>query len=193
VSATERGAGHRVAPGVTDAEALLRRALDLVAGARPMPLSASVMVNRDEVAELLEQAVGRLPDELRAARWLLKERDEFLDRMQAEGEEILDSARVRAERMVQRAEVVRTAQQTARRTVEVAAAEARRLTHEAEDYCDQRLAEFEVVLDRLQRSVQAGRAKLQSTPSGCERDDAAGAVPMPGERDEGFFDQDRER
>ena len=48
-----------------------------------MPLSASVMINRDEVLELLEEAIERLPDELRAARWLLKEREDFLARRAA--------------------------------------------------------------------------------------------------------------
>ena len=61
-------------PAHRDAELLVKRALDTVNSARPMPLSASVMINRDEVAELLEEAIARLPEELRAARWLLKER-----------------------------------------------------------------------------------------------------------------------
>ena len=43
-----------------------------------MPLSASVMINKEEVLDLLGEAIERLPDELRAARWLLKEREEFL-------------------------------------------------------------------------------------------------------------------
>ncbi len=146
-----------------DVETLLSRVADLVGNARPMPLSASVMVNRDEVLELVEEAVARLPEELRAARWLLRERQEFLAKVQREGDEILESARVRAERMVQRTEVVRSAQQEARRTIDEADAEARRLRHEAEDFCDQRLAQFEIVLDRTTKTVQAGRARLQAS------------------------------
>jgi F0F1-type ATP synthase membrane subunit b/b' len=139
---------HISSTPAVDAETLLRRVLDLIGSARPMPLSSSVMINRDEVVELIEEGLERLPDELRAARWLLKEREEFLAKVQREGDEILEAARVRAERMVQRTEVVRTAEHTARHLVEAAEAEARRLRHEAEDYCDQRLAQFEIVLDR---------------------------------------------
>lgn len=149
--------------GPTDVETLLRRVVDLVGNARPMPLSASVMINRDEVLELVEEATERLPDELRQARWLLRERDEFLAKVQRQGDDILDQARVQAERMVQRTEVVRAAQHTARRTVEEAEAESRRLRHEAEDYCDQKLAQFEIVLDRTMKTVQAGRSRLQGT------------------------------
>lgn len=168
---------------VTDVETLLHRVADLIGNARPMPLSASVMINRDEVLELVEEALSRLPEELRAARWLLREREEFLAKVQREGDDILDAARVRAERMVQRTEVVRNAQHAARQVMEDAEAEARRLKHEAEDFCDQKLAQFEIVLDRTLRTVQAGRSRLQvSLPEEEEEGPAAGEPE--------FFDQD---
>ena len=168
----------------SDVETLLHRLADIIGNARPMPLSASVMVNRDELLELVDEALGRLPVELREARWLLKEREEFLAKAQREADDILDAARVQAERMVQRTEVVRTAQHTARSLVDEAEAEARRLRHEAEDYCDQKLAQFEIVLDRTIKTVQAGRSRLSVA---VERDDEP-AAPAPG--DDGFFDQD---
>ncbi|MGH9121887.1 MAG: hypothetical protein ACRDYC_08060, partial [Acidimicrobiales bacterium] len=65
------------------------------------------------------------------------------------------------------------------------------------DYCDQKLASFEIVLERTIRTVAAGRQKLSATP--------AVIVPGPGEdffsatssndetltSQELFFDQDR--
>ncbi|MGE3621233.1 MAG: hypothetical protein AB7L84_12300, partial [Acidimicrobiia bacterium] len=54
-----------------DVEQLMRRVHDLVGSARPMPLSTSVMVNRDELRVLLDEAIQRLPEERRAARGLL--------------------------------------------------------------------------------------------------------------------------
>jgi F0F1-type ATP synthase membrane subunit b/b' len=168
----------------TDVETLLHRVADLIGNARPMPLSASVMINRDEVLELVEEALSRLPEELRAARWLLREREEFLAKVQREGNDILDAARVRAERMVQRTEVVRNAQHTARQVIDDAEGEARRLRHEAEDFCDQKLAQFEIVLDRTIRTVQAGRSRLQAAlPEEEEERPTGGGEPA-------FFDQD---
>jgi hypothetical protein len=160
VARTPRRQGDRT----HDAEALLKRVLDTVAGARPMPLSSSVMINRDEVVEMLEEAIARFPDELRAARWLLKEREEFLAKVRREGEDILDQARARAERMVQRTEVVKAADARARQIVDRAEDQARRMRLECEDFCDQKLASFEIVLERTQKLVAAGRAKLQGNP-----------------------------
>ncbi len=155
---------QRAAGEEHDAEALIRSALDLVQTAKAMPLSASVLVSREELAELLQAALDRMPDELRQARWLLKERDEFLAEKSREADNLLEEVRVQAERMVQRTEIVRQANHVAQRILDDANEEARRLRHEAEDYADQKLASFEIVLDRTMKTVQAGREKLQVTP-----------------------------
>ena len=144
-----------------ETEEILLQLHDIVDAARPVPLSASSMISKEEVLELIDEALARLPEELRAARWLLKEREEYLARVRHEGDEILDQARNRAERMVQRTEVVKAAENRAYQIMDTAEAEARRLRHEVEDFCDQKLASFEIVLDRTMKLVASGRQKLQ--------------------------------
>ena len=147
-----------------EVERLLQTLIDLVEAARPVPLSASSMINKDEVLGILKDISLRLPDEIRAARWLLKQREDFLARTQREGDELMDLARARAGQMVQRSEVVKAAEVHARRVVEAAEDEARRLKLETEDYCDQRLASFEALLSKTIRIVSDGRTKLQGDP-----------------------------
>ena len=180
--------GEHPVPRLSDSEALLRRVADIISSAKTMPLSSSAMINRDEILELLEEANNRLPEELRAARWLLRERDEFLAKTRREGDDILDAARAQAERMVQRTEVVRAAEHRARQVVTSAEDESRRLRHEVEDYCDQKLAQFEVVLDKVLRTVQAGRERLAPTglPEPEEHEAEAAAA-----HEAVFFDQDQ--
>ena len=184
-----------------DAESLIRGALDLVQTAKAMPLSASVLVSREELAELLQAALDRMPDELRQARWLLKERDEFLAEKGREADALLEEVRVQAERMVQRTEIVRQANHVAQRILDDANEEARRMRHEAEDYADQKLASFEIVLDRTMKTVQAGREKLQVTPIpnvDIGEGGLTSLAPTPStngagariDEPEGFFDQD---
>ncbi len=173
-------------PG-TPVEALLRRLHETVNTARPMPLSTSVMVNRDDLLDLIDDAIEQLPDELRAARWLLKERDEYLAKVRREGEEILEIARARAERMVQRTEVVKVSEARARTIMGDAADEASRLKNECEDYCDQKLGSFEIVLQRTMKMVAAGRTKLQGSLATGE---APAIGPRHDDADDAVFDQD---
>jgi cell division septum initiation protein DivIVA len=173
-------------PEPDDSEALLRRAIDTIATARTMPLSSSPMINREEIIELLEDALHRMPDEVRQARWMLKERQDFIDKTKREAEDILDAARAQAERMVQRTEVVRAAELRARKVVEAAENEARRMKLEVEDFCDQRLASFEIVLEKTLKTVAVGREKL----SGRIHDTRPPTPPEP-EIASNFFDQDQ--
>jgi vacuolar-type H+-ATPase subunit H len=172
---------------------LLDRVAELIEQARPMPLSTSVVINKEETLELLEEARDRLPEELRAARWLLKEREEFLTRVQREGDDILDEARGQAEGMVQRTEVVKAAEQRARQVVDDAEAQARQVRHQVEDFCDQKLAGFQSALDKIGTAVEAGREKLQATlPAEGPDDDLSDVEGFSPEVDQGsgFFDQD---
>ena len=146
-----------------------------MAAAKSMPLSSSVMVSREEVSSLVQSALECLPDELRQARWLLREREEFMAERNRDAEALMDEVRAQAEHMVQRTEIVRQANSVAQRILDDANEEARALRHQAEDFVDTKLAGMEIVLDRLTRTVQAGRAKL-AAPSldTTVADDAAG-------------------
>jgi hypothetical protein len=177
-----------------EVERLLRQVIDLIEAARPVPLSASSMINKDEVLSMLNDLAMRFPDELRAARWLLKEREDFLARVRREGDELMEMARARAEHMVQRTEVVKSAEARARAIVERAEADARRLKLESEDYCDQKLGSFEAVLERTLRVVADGRARLQGDPLSelaAAHGTVADAVPEDDpDLGPGFYDQD---
>jgi len=174
-----------------DTEVLLHRALDQVNAAPKMPLSSTVRLEKDDMVALLDEAVARLPDELRQARWLLKEREEHLAKVQREADDILAAARERAERIVQRTELVREAQRLSRRILEDANEESRRLKHEAEDYCDQKLARFEIELDRVMKTVQAGREKLKVAPLSTPVAESVGIADAALDSGEVFFDQDQ--
>ena len=176
-----------VEPQMGDAEMLLNRAVDIIAGAPNMPLSSTPRIDRDEIIEILQDALARLPEELRQARWMIKEKQEFVAKARREADEVLDAARVQAERMVQRTEVVRQAESRARTVLENAEADARRLRMEMEDFLDQRLGSFEILLDRLMKTVATGRQRLaignQQEPE-PQPTDPSGEI-------QGFFDQDR--
>jgi hypothetical protein len=172
---------------VGDAETLLRRAIDIIATAPTMPLSSSPRIDRDEIIELLEESLHRIPEELRQARWMLKERQEFVSKTRREADELLEAARVRAERMVQRTEVVRAAEQRARNVMETAETDSRRLRHETEDFLDQRLGSFEILLDKLSKTVTSGRQRLAI---GGERDETAAVEVEEDPTTAAFFDQD---
>jgi vacuolar-type H+-ATPase subunit H len=140
--------------GVLDALA------EAIGAARAMPMSASVLVSRAELLDLVDQARAALPSQLGRADQVLAEADEARSRARADAEEILADARRRAAALVEQESVVAQAQERAAQILRDAEEQARVMRHDADDYCDRRLADFEIDLGKVLSQVQAGRAKL---------------------------------
>ncbi|MEM7341302.1 MAG: hypothetical protein AAF467_21785 [Actinomycetota bacterium] len=156
---------------VPEVEALLEEAIEMLAEARPLPMSTTVKVARDDLLHVLEQAQERLPEEVRAARWLLKEREDFIAKARLEHQALIDEGRAQVSRMVERQQVVKEAESRARQILDEAKAEANTMKREAEEYCDRKLARFEAVLLKTTETVQRGRERLVGMT------DVAGARP----------------
>lgn len=145
---------------VPEVEGLLEEAIEILAEARPLPMSTTVKVARDDLLHLLEQALEQLPEEVRAARWLLKEREDFVAKARQEQQALIDEGRAQVSRMVERQQVVREAEARARKILDEARTEANTMRRQVEEYCDRRLARFEAVLIRTTETIQKGREKL---------------------------------
>ncbi|MGC2485241.1 MAG: hypothetical protein WA359_03240 [Acidimicrobiales bacterium] len=182
-----------------DLEADLRDLIDIVANAKQMPLSNSALVPRDEVLALVEQALHSLPDEIREARWALRDREELMAAEVKKAEQLMDQVRAEAARMVDKTEIVRQSRLQAEQIVSDAHTRARQMINEAEDFIDGKLGGFEIVLDRLLKTAHSGRERLsaQGLPSSMlspePRADeflAQAPGPAPEAEDGSFFDQD---
>ena len=144
-----------------DAQAKLDEIVGMVESAKSMPLSASVLVNKAEMLTLLDELRTTLPEELREAQWVIKDRDEVIDQGRKEAERIIADARTEQARLVSRTEVMQSATKEAERVLDEAKENARQMRLEVEDYVDAKLANFEVVLHKTLGAVERGRDKLR--------------------------------
>jgi len=143
-----------------DVQRKLDALAELIEQARAMPMSASAIVNRAEVLELIDDIRDTLPPALADAELLLARRDQVVVDGRAEAERIIDSAYAEQGRLVSETEVHRQAVIEGERIVHEAQLTADRTQHEVDDYVDARLANFEVVLQKTLGTVARGRAKL---------------------------------
>lgn len=150
-----------------------------------MPLSSSVLVPRDEILSLLDSALDAMPRELKDAQWMLKERQEFLDRVNLEADQILDRARATAESFVAKTEVVRQANAQAANIIQDAKEAASKMRYEAEAYADEKLGNFEITLEQTLKTVKTGRERLAAGTG--PRDSGHSAIRQAAE--DAFFDQ----
>jgi len=160
---------------VEQSQADVRAALDQliveVEAAKNVPLSNSVMLPREEFIErmrsirtsvdrLMGEAVDGLPEELRAARWMVREREAYIARTNESAREMIAKAKQRSEDLVSESYIVAEAVEEANTLVRNAEKQAERIRLEAEDGAERSLSEAEAVLGELLRYVQESRAAL---------------------------------
>jgi F0F1-type ATP synthase membrane subunit b/b' len=136
-------------------------------------------MNRDEVLELIEQMKESLPDEIKQARWIVKDREELLAKARRDAEAMVEQAREEQLRLASHEAVVQRANEESERIQQEAADDARRLRLEAEDYVDAKLAQLESALQRILEDVMGTNQQLTRTIDQVQagREKLRGAVP----------------
>ena len=152
-----------------DVLVLIDKLDDMIHNAKPIPLTDNVRVDKEEIYDLLDQMRATIPEEIKQARWIVKERQEMLEEAEKEANRILEDARDRAQALANETEVVRLAEAQAADIMDKARTQERETRLGAEDYADEMLANLEVNLGKLLTAVQRGRDRLQGKVGGAQR------------------------
>ena len=144
-----------------DVLVLIDKLDDTIHNAKPVPLTDQVRVDKEEVYDILDQMRATIPEEIKQARWIVKERQEMLAEAKREAERIIREAREEQIRLISEEEIVKQAERQADEIIEDARAREREIRLGAEDYADDILNTLEVNLTKFIAAVQRGRDRLQ--------------------------------
>lgn len=135
-------------------------AITMVKEARGVPLSASCVVHRGEMLEVLNQVKVAFPADLDRAQEILRQQDQILDEARAAADQLIALAREEAATLISQTEIVASARKESQRILDEVEDEARQQRAEIDSYIDSRLATLEVVLNKTLDVVSRGRDKL---------------------------------
>src|SRR4051794_17306796 len=96
-----------------DVLVLIDKLDDLVHNAKPVPLTDQVRVDKEEIYDILDQMRATIPEEIKQARWIVKERQEMLAEAKREAERIIREAREEQIRLIGEEEIVKQAERQA--------------------------------------------------------------------------------
>jgi len=135
-------------------------AITMVKEARGVPLSASCVVHRGEMIDVLNQVKVAFPADLDRAQEILRQQDQILDEARAAADQLIALAREEAATLISQTEIVASARKESQRILDEVEDEARQQRAEIDSYIDSRLATLEVVLNKTLDVVNRGRDKL---------------------------------
>ena len=139
----------------------LNTAITMIEEARGVPLSASCVVHRGEMLEILQSARDFLPVDFLTAESILQDRDQIIDEGRSSAEAMIATTREDVSRMIEQTSIVQAARDEAQRILVDARAVAEEERHEVEAYIDARLATLEVILNKTLDAVARGRERLE--------------------------------
>ena len=145
---------------VGELQDLVEELILTVEQARSVPLSGNASIDRNEMTDRLRHMREQLPEELRTARWMVREREAFIQQTNEEAAELLRRAKNKAAQMVSESQVMTEAVEEANILVRNSETESRQIRLEAEDLVESSYEQIETLLSNLVERVRDRRAEL---------------------------------
>jgi cell division septum initiation protein DivIVA len=133
---------------------------DTINGAKSGLIGSQVKVDKAQAYAILDQMRSTIPEEIKQARWINKERHEMLEEAKRESARILEAAQEERDRLCDPDEIQKLAERRAEKILEDARATERQIRLGAEDFADGILGSLESNLERFTAAIQRGRDRL---------------------------------
>ena len=165
--AMAEGTGPPVeADGTVDFLYLVDRLEELVGVGKRVPFSGRVMVEEEEFLGLVDQLRVTVPNEIKQAQRIIREREAIIGRAQEEAAKILEVARQQAEYIVSQQGVLNEARQRGEDLLREVEAEHRRSMGQIDAYA---LQQFGKVEEALQDGLNIIMEAIRETASSIEQ------------------------
>ena len=145
-----------------DLQYLIDRLETMVTGAKRMPITGKLMLDEQELADLIDQMRTVLPEEVRSARKVLRERDSIISEAQQQADDILKTAHEQAEMLLDQQGLMAEAQARAKQFMEEVEADAQERINGADEYARQVLTQLRDQLSRHLSTIEKGLDSLDS-------------------------------
>jgi vacuolar-type H+-ATPase subunit H len=119
-----------------------------------------VLLDQEELAEIIEKIRTGLPEEIREAEWVTREKDRHLGQAQDEANRIIREAEGYAARLVREDRITSQAEEQAHQILERTYQEAEKIKADANRYAAQVLRKLEENLEKALAIAQQGQADL---------------------------------
>jgi cell division septum initiation protein DivIVA len=123
-------------------------------------IAGKVVIDHEELDELINKIQIALPEEIKQAEWVSREKERYLQQAHEEGKKIIKEAETYAEELVQQDPILAKAEAEAERIINEAKQNAEEIESEAKDYAHRVFERLEDSLERTLKVVHQGREAL---------------------------------
>ncbi len=125
-----------------------------------IPLTGRLVVSEQEAFEIVDRLRQSIPEALRVAQKITRERDKLLQQAREEGDQLVIESRAYAEKMTRESSILQKAQEESDRVLEEARRVGREIRLGARDYADEIMERLEGNILKALAIVRQGRQEL---------------------------------
>lgn len=140
---------------------LLENLEELLESGTKVPFSSKVLVDKEELAEILENIRLKLPDELKQAKWVKEERQRIIMDAQKEADSIIKDTETRIISLVNDHEITKHALTQKEEIIESADKVAREISVGTREYADALLERLEEIMQETLAVIRNNRKELK--------------------------------
>lgn len=135
---------------------LLNNLKNLIEKGKPVPFSNMVMVDEKKLISIIEEIEKNFPYEFEKAKSVLKEKEEIITEARERAKKIIEGAEEDKRRLIYESEIVIKAKEEADEIIKKAEKEAEKIKKEGEEFVKDLLSKIDNYLIRARKIIEEG-------------------------------------
>jgi len=141
---------------------LLKDLESLLSEAKDLPVVNKAMIDKNQVADLIDDIRKNMPVEIRQAKAIVADRTKIISDAKREAQSIIDVAEQKRKEMLEQDELVKQARVEAQRITEEAELTAQKVKNATNNYINEILAKTDDLLDASLMEYRTKKQKIES-------------------------------
>jgi len=128
-----------------------------------IPLTNKAVIQDEILYKYIDRLRANLPEDIRQAQWVKKERQRILDDAEAEAQRILDNVKIKVAELANETEVYKLAEKNSREIMEKAKLQSQEITQGALGYADEVISQLQSQLEKYLTTIKEGRQQIKQS------------------------------
>jgi cell division septum initiation protein DivIVA len=126
-----------------------------------IPMTSKLIINEDILYTYLDKLRAMLPESIREAEWIIREKERIIQEAEKDGRTILESANSKLQKITDETEIVRMAKSQGEEIIKNAQNVAKEITQGAFTYADEVMQSLQNEMEKTMAVVAKGREEIR--------------------------------
>jgi vacuolar-type H+-ATPase subunit H len=128
-----------------------------------IPMTSKIIINEDILFNYLDKLRAMLPESIREAEWIIREKDRIIQEAEKDGRTIIETANSKLQKITDETEIVRMAKSQGEEIIKNAQNVAKEITQGAFTYADEVMQSLQNEMEKTMAVIAKGREEIRQT------------------------------